>query len=64
VDIPASFIVIIILFDEGFECVNDVKLLGYVGTNADPLCLEFCSCVQYHIFKLFNFLLNILRKVG
>jgi hypothetical protein len=38
-DIPTSFIWIIILFDEGCKFGNDVEFWGCVGTNADPLCI-------------------------
>jgi hypothetical protein len=30
-----------------------VKFLGYVGTHAEPLCVEFCNFMQCHIFVNF-----------
>jgi hypothetical protein len=44
-DIPTSFILIIILFDEAFKYVNGAKFCGYFGTNGEPICLEFCDFV-------------------
>jgi hypothetical protein len=41
---------IITLLDGAFEYSNGGKLLGYVGTNAEPLSVEFCNFVQCHIF--------------
>jgi len=32
-----------------------LKFLGYVGTNAEQLCAEFCNFVQCHAFV--NYLL-------
>jgi hypothetical protein len=49
-DIPTSFIRIIIFFHRAFEYGRGSKVLGYVGTNAELLCVEFCSSVQCHIF--------------
>jgi hypothetical protein len=37
-DIPRTFIWIIILFHEVFKFGDGVKFLGYAGTNAEPLC--------------------------
>jgi hypothetical protein len=49
--IPVSFIWIIILFDTVFIKYGDgAKFWGYVGTNAEPLRIEFCNFVQCHIF--------------
>jgi hypothetical protein len=36
-DIPTSFILIVILFDFAFEYGDGVNFLGYVGTNTEPL---------------------------
>jgi hypothetical protein len=49
-DIPTSFIWIIILFDSVVKYGDDAKFWGYVGLNAEQLCVEFCNFVQYHIF--------------
>jgi hypothetical protein len=39
-----SFIWIIILFDAVFNKYDDgAKFWGYVGINAEPLCVEFCT---------------------
>jgi hypothetical protein len=46
-DITTSFIWIIIFFNRVF---NNLKLWGYVGTNTELLCVEFCNFVQCHIF--------------
>jgi hypothetical protein len=53
-DIPTSFIWIIILFDAVFKYDDGVKFWGYVGINAEPLCVELCNFVQCHI-NFFNF---------
>jgi hypothetical protein len=37
-------------FDAVFKYGDGVKFLGYVGINAEPLCVEFCNFVQCHIF--------------
>jgi hypothetical protein len=44
-DIAPSFIRIMALFDEGFYYADGVKFFGFVGTNAEPLCAEFCNFV-------------------
>jgi len=49
-DIPKSFIWMIILFDEAFKYGDGAKFWGYVGTNTEPLCVQFCNFVQCHIF--------------
>jgi hypothetical protein len=49
VDITASFISVIVLFDEAFYG-SGVKCRSYVGTNAEPLCVEFCNCLHCYIF--------------
>jgi hypothetical protein len=43
------FILIIVLFDEGFKYGDGAKFLGYVGTNAEELSVEFCNFVLCHI---------------
>jgi hypothetical protein len=43
--IPTSCIEIIILFDEAFKYGDGANLLGYVGINAETLCVEFCNFV-------------------
>jgi hypothetical protein len=48
--LPTSFIWIVVSFDEVFEYGDSAKFWGYVGTNSEPLCVEFCSFVQCHIF--------------
>jgi hypothetical protein len=48
-DITTSFIWIIALFDKAFNCADGVKFWGYVGTNAEPLCVEFSNFVQCHM---------------
>jgi hypothetical protein len=35
-----------ILFEEAFKCGDSEKFWGYTGTNAESLCVEFCSIVQ------------------
>jgi hypothetical protein len=45
-DILTSYVCIIILFDEAFKYDDGVKFCGYIGTNAEPLCIEFCNLVQ------------------
>jgi hypothetical protein len=49
-DIPISFVWIIILFDAVFKYGDGAKFLGYVLINAEQLCAEFCNFVQCHIF--------------
>jgi hypothetical protein len=39
-DVPRSFIWIIIFFDGAFEWGGISNLRGYVGTNAEVRCLE------------------------
>jgi hypothetical protein len=42
-NIPTSFIWIIILLDEVLKYCDGVRFWGYVGTNAEPLSVEFCN---------------------
>jgi hypothetical protein len=37
---PTSFIWIIILFDEAFKYGEGAKFWSYIGTKAEPLCVE------------------------
>jgi hypothetical protein len=48
-DIPTSF-KWLVLFDEAFKCGDGAKFWDYVGTNVEPLCMEFCKSVQCHVF--------------
>jgi hypothetical protein len=38
------------LFDAIFKYDDGAKFWGYVGINAEPLCVEFYNFVQCHIF--------------
>jgi hypothetical protein len=38
------------LFDEGFEYGDGAKFSCYIGTDAEPLCVELCKFAQYHTF--------------
>jgi hypothetical protein len=49
-DIPTSYIWIIIFFDRAFEYGGGSKFWGYVGTKAESLCVEFYSFVQCRTF--------------
>jgi hypothetical protein len=42
-NIPISFISIIIWFDEVFKYGDGAKFWGYVQASADPLYVEFCN---------------------
>jgi hypothetical protein len=42
-EIPTSFTWIIIFLDGAFECGDGGKFWGYIGTNAEPLCVKFCN---------------------
>jgi hypothetical protein len=33
-----------------FKYGDGANFWGYVGINAEPLCVEFCNFVQCHIF--------------
>jgi hypothetical protein len=62
-EIPTSFIWIIILFDEAFRHGDVESFWGYVGTNAETFCVEFCNFVQwrtlvYHVGKVDTLLLS------
>jgi hypothetical protein len=49
-DIPTSYIWIVIFSDGAFSYCGFSKFWGYVGPNAEPLCVGFCNFVQCHIF--------------
>jgi hypothetical protein len=49
-NVPTSFIRTIIFFGGAFECGGGSKFWGYVGTNAEALCVEFCNFVHCHTF--------------
>jgi hypothetical protein len=62
--IPASFILIIVFFDEAFKYDDCAKFWGYVGTNAEPVCVEFCNFMQCHTFcEVFKLLLFTLIQL-
>jgi hypothetical protein len=44
------FISVNILFDEAFQYGVDAGFGGYVVTNPEPLCIEFCNLVQCVVF--------------
>jgi hypothetical protein len=49
-DIPVSFIWIIILFEAVFKYGDGAEVWGYVVMKAEKLCVGFCNFVQCHIF--------------
>jgi hypothetical protein len=49
-DIPTSFIWIIIYVERAFEYDEGAKFWGCVGSNAERLCLELCNFVQFCVF--------------
>jgi hypothetical protein len=49
VDIPTGFICIVIFFDGAFEYVVGAKIRGYVGTNAELLCVKLCNTFVKYI---------------
>jgi hypothetical protein len=49
-DIPTSFIWIIILFDAVFKYGDGAKFWGHVVINAEQLCVEICNFLQCNIF--------------
>jgi hypothetical protein len=48
-NVPTSFIWIIILFDDSFKYGDGEKFWGCVATNAEPLRVELCDLVQCRI---------------
>jgi hypothetical protein len=64
-DIPISFILIIILFDAVFKYGDGAKFWGYFVINAEQLRVEFCNFVQCHIFvNYLNFVVNELNMTS
>jgi hypothetical protein len=59
-DVPTSWIWIIILFDAVFKYGDGSKFWGYVGINAEPLCVELCNFVHWHIFV--NYLTSAINE--
>jgi hypothetical protein len=52
-----GFIWDIILLDEDFKYGDGTIFWGYVRTNTEPLCVEFCNFAQCHILmNYFKFL--------
>jgi hypothetical protein len=49
-DIPTICICIIIFFDGDFDCGSGSTFWGYVGTNAELLCVEFYNFLQCDMF--------------
>jgi hypothetical protein len=49
------FIWLVILFDEDYKYGDGAKYSSYVGTNTEPLFVEFCA--MPFLCKLFNLLL-------
>jgi hypothetical protein len=49
-DIPTSFILIIIMFDEASKYGDGAKFWGYVGTEAESVCVEFCNFAPCNTF--------------
>jgi hypothetical protein len=49
-NIPTSFIWIIIVFDAVFKYDGGAKFWGYVVINAEQLFVEFCNFVQCYVF--------------
>lgn len=44
------------MFDNFFKYGDGAKFLDNVVTNAEPLCIEFCSSVQCRILLLVKYL--------
>jgi hypothetical protein len=59
-DIPISFIWIILLFEAVFKYDDGAKFGGNVGINAEPLCVELCYFVQCRIFV--NYLTSAINE--
>jgi hypothetical protein len=49
-DIPTSFIWTIIFVGGAFKYGGGSKFWGYVGKNAEPLCVVSCNFVHCHAF--------------
>jgi hypothetical protein len=54
-DIPTTFIGIIILFDQASEYGDSANCWGYAGTNSKALCVEFYNFVKFRM--LVNYLI-------
>jgi hypothetical protein len=50
--LPTIFIWIIIVFAGDFEYGGVSTFWGYVGTNTELLCVEFCNFVQCNMFVI------------
>jgi hypothetical protein len=48
-DTPTSFVPVN-FFDGALEYGSGLKFSSYVGSNAEPLCVEFCNFMQCHTF--------------
>jgi hypothetical protein len=48
-DICTIFIWNIILFYEAFKNGDNAKYWGYVCTNPEPVCVEFCNFAQCYL---------------
>jgi hypothetical protein len=58
--ITTSFIWIVILFDAVFKYDDGAEFWGYVGINAEPLCVELCNFVQCLTFV--NYLTSAINE--
>jgi hypothetical protein len=63
-NIPTSFIWIIIFFDGGFKYGDVSKFWGYVGINADLLCVGLGSSVECKLFIFLYLSLIQLFSIG
>jgi hypothetical protein len=57
-DIPKSFISIIILFHEAFKYGDGVKFWGYVGINIEPLSVELLNNVR-EVYRFLELLVKL-----
>lgn len=48
------------MIDGAFKYSDGVNFLDYVEANVEPLCVEYCSSVQCHIFA--NYLASLADK--
>jgi hypothetical protein len=62
-NIHTSFIWTIIFSHGAFEYGVGSKFRGYVESNAEPLCVEFCTFMQYHAFVNYFVTINALILV-
>jgi hypothetical protein len=49
--LPTSFILSNYVFDKVFKYGDYAQFWGYVGTNAEPLCVELSNFVQHILVK-------------